>query len=64
MNENRRIRYLLSFLMVLVHRNGGKLEIEKLSDYGGRLINLGMEMQPDNDSVVLTTEETTPRGHG
>lgn len=57
LNEDGRVRFLLSFLMVLVHRAGGKLKIDNLSEYGGRMINLGMEMQPGNNSVVLTTEE-------
>jgi len=55
MKEDQKIRFLLSFLMILVHRNGGNLKIENLSDYSNRQITLDMKIQLD--SVVLTTTE-------
>ena len=50
-------RFFLCFLMILVQRNGGKLEIDNLSDFGSKKVSLGMEMQPGNNSVILTTVE-------
>lgn len=59
MNEkqNDKIECLLTFLMILVHRNGGRMEIEKLSDYLGRQLQLKMKLEPKNDKVILTTYE-------
>jgi hypothetical protein len=54
---DQRERFLLSFLMILVERNGGMMKIDNLSEFGNRAVSLGMEMQPGNNSVVLTTME-------
>lgn len=55
--------YLMSFLMILVHRAGGEMTIEKLSEFSNRHILLGMEIFHDADKVVLkTVEEVLPKG--
>lgn len=58
-----RVRYLLSFLMILVHRAGGELSVEKLSEYAGREITLNMELQKDRDRVILKTIEPKKSKH-
>lgn len=59
MNENK-VAYLLSFLAILVHRAGGQLVIENLSDYSKTDLSLGMDLDAANNKVTLTVT-TTPR---
>ena len=52
-----RTAYLLSFLMIIIHRNGGEIVVEKLSEYSGKNFGLGMDLDVDNDRVRIYTEE-------
>ena len=53
MKEN--INHLLSFLAIIVDRNGGELKIDNLSEYANR--NITIQAKPEGDSIILTTKE-------
>lgn len=53
--NDQRIRFLISFLVALVHRAGGSIRIDNLSEFSGRHIILSEKF--DGDSVTLTTME-------
>lgn len=57
MNNQEAISYFLSFLTILVHRAGGRLEIKGLKQYSGTNLELGMEIDLPNDRVILTVKE-------
>lgn len=57
-----RVRYLLSFLMILVHREGGELTIENLSDFAGLQATLSMRLDKEKDRVILKAVELTKGG--
>lgn len=48
---------LVSFLTCIVHRYGGRLTIENLSDFSNRDFELKMELDPKHDSVTLISVE-------
>jgi hypothetical protein len=54
--DDARTRYLLSFLMILVERAGGRLTIDHLSDYAGREVLLSMALDREQDRVTITTK--------
>lgn len=54
MTKADQISYLLSFLTILIHRAGGTLVIENLSNYAKSNLELGMKLDVENDRVVLT----------
>lgn len=56
-SDDTRLKYLISFLMILVDKAGGKIQIDNLSDYGHRAFTLGMDMPAGSNSVTLTTIE-------
>jgi hypothetical protein len=60
-SENEGKDYLLTFLMILVDRAGGRLEVDGLGDYAGRLFEIEMDIRTENDTVVLTTRESKGR---
>lgn len=47
------VAYLLSFLQILVLRNGGEMVINNLSEFSGKSILLRMDVQSDKDRVIL-----------
>lgn len=47
------VSYLLSFLAILVHRNGGELVIENLSSFAGHETGLNYELDNEGDRVIL-----------
>ena len=54
---NPKIAYLLSFLAILVAREGWKMIIPNLSEYAGKDIALAMEIDTELDQVTLTVQE-------
>jgi hypothetical protein len=61
--SDERTMFLLSFLMILIERNGGTLTIENLSKYRGKNFRLTMDLQPGANRVVLTTEKENDKMH-
>lgn len=57
---NDEIRYLISFLLVLVYRAGGTLVIENLSEIAGKQLRLSMDLDREGDKVTLTVEDLKP----
>jgi hypothetical protein len=57
MNHEETQMYLLSFLMLLVYRAGGKLEIEHLSEVAGKALMMSMDLKADKDKVILKVDE-------
>jgi len=55
MEEIEKIQYLISFLMIIVDRNNGKLEIRNLSEYAGKNMHVVFDPDFDNDMVTLRT---------
>lgn len=55
MKDLSQINYLLSFLAILVDRAGGKMVVENLSHYAESNLQLGMNLDFENDRVILTT---------
>lgn len=51
-----KLMYLVSFLGILVHRAGGNLTIEHLSEVAGHNFALGINLDPDQDRVTLVRE--------
>lgn len=47
--------YLLTYLAILVGRNGGTLTIENLSDYSGKEIELKDILEAEYDITTLVT---------
>lgn len=58
LQQHEQISYLLSFLAILVHRAGGQLTIEHLSEFSSSNLGLGMKLDVENDKVLLTTRYT------
>ena len=58
---DEKVAKFMSFLMAIVYRNGGTLEIDNLSEFSHRIMNLGMEL--NKDSVVLTVSELKPQSN-
>lgn len=54
---NKGIRYMMSFLGVLVQRAGGSIVIENLSEFAGRDLKLAYDLDVHNDKVTLTITE-------
>jgi len=59
MNADENVRMLLSYLMIIVHRNGGEMTIENLSEFGGKNFNFGADLDAENDRVILRSTEAT-----
>lgn len=59
--DETKVNYMLSFLMILVDRNGGTLKIENLKEYNDKHFDLGMKL--DEDSVVLTAKKVPRPGY-
>lgn len=59
--SHQKTAYFLSYLMIIVYRAGGRLKIDNLSDFSHRIMNLGMELDKENNSVVLTCSEVKPK---
>ena len=57
LTTSQEVRYLLSFLAILVERNGGTLTISHLSKFASRNMALSMNLNPAKDMVTLTVEE-------
>lgn len=51
------IAYLLSLLIVLVYRNGGKLVIENSDEIAGKALTLETELDAEKDRATLTVYE-------
>ena len=51
--ENEDIAYLISYPMILVHRNGGEMVIENLSGVAGLRFNFESKLDAERDRVVL-----------
>lgn len=51
------INNLLSFLTCIVHRHGGRLTIENLSEFQNRDFDLKTELSPEHDQVTLIAVE-------
>jgi hypothetical protein len=47
------VNFLLSFLAILVHQSGGRIEIDKLSEYAGHNVQLGYEIDEAGDRVII-----------
>jgi hypothetical protein len=62
-DQSAQISYLLSFLAILVHRAGGRLTIEKLSEFSASDMGISMKLDVENDRVLLMTRYT-PRAKG
>lgn len=58
LNQSEQISYLLSFLAILVHRAGGQITIEHLSEFSASNLGLGMKLDVENDKVLLTSRYT------
>lgn len=56
------VRYLLSFLAILVDRAGGQLEIEHLSKYASTDLRLEMKLDIPADKVILKTKKEVMDG--
>jgi len=56
-NQSPQISYMLSLLAILVHRAGGTLTIENLSNYAKSNLQLSMKLDTENDKVTLTTRK-------
>ncbi len=63
-NTSDEIRYLLSFLAILVDRAGGELTINRLSDYANLNFRLEMKMDKEKDNVILSVSRRAPGGNG
>lgn len=51
--QQSQIGYLLSFLLILVERAGGKLVVENLSEFAGSNLYLSMDLDVENDRVAI-----------
>lgn len=54
------IRYMLSFLGIIVSRAGGKLAVENLGEAVGMDLSLEMDLDRENKRVVLRTVSNHP----
>lgn len=57
MDQDEATRYLLSFLLLLVYRAGGKMEIEHLSEIAGKTLLMDMNLKKEEDRVTLSATE-------
>jgi hypothetical protein len=57
MSEDGAIKYLLSFLMLLVVRSGGSLNINNLSELKGKTLDMGYKLDIKEDCVTVMVEE-------
>lgn len=57
MNETERVRHLMNYLAMLVHRAGGRVVIGALDEFNGRSLEVRAEADLENDRVILTVEE-------
>lgn len=55
---NDRLMYLISFLGILVVRNGGTLEINNLSYFAGTDLSVEVDLRPLEDKVILKSKTT------
>ncbi len=62
-NHQEQIAYMLSFLSILVVRNGGELVIEHLSEMAGTIGRLEMDIDTENDKVTLRAVSTKIDSH-
>lgn len=58
--NDQKFNFLMSFLMILVIKSGGQIEIDNLSEYAGLAYKIEYKMKPGNNGVTITAKPVQP----